>query len=364
MKKLPIIVIVFVFCLTTAALANEGPEKKSIYRDLLGEDTFLTIGFLPIGFVKGHNTYHITFDNPWDTGGHVECELEWPINNFLLGAELNAVQKNPQNHRQDRVKLNMAWFISVNEKTSNKMKDSDWLGNDDYYDDGVINGSTGQHAGKDIYSESDADLDKGHIVDVNYAYNFWPLNGLERKFENFDFGFGPILGYRYHYFSHAARSLDQIGYGPYAAGHTHKDLIGNTWGKYKLHEHMFYLGGNIDILLSDNFGFNVRGGYIPWISIRDEDTHLYPTSAIGHTMVSTGDCEGDGGLLNMSGNWEFYPDCTAELGAEYFFSKATGHMEQKHYIDGMFWYSAEAAGLKEWVSTSYWTFSGKIKFRF
>ena len=358
MKKFPIVVSFLVFCLTTTVLAGEEAEKKRIYRDLLGEDVFLTIG-LPTGFITGHNIYRIAFDSPWAAGGHCESELKWPINNFFLGAELNVAQKNPQNHRQDKARLNVTWFVTVNEATGKKMQDSDWVENDV----GFLGGGW-QQEGKDIYSESNVDLLRGHRVDVNYIYNFWPFqeDPLESGFENFSLGFGPVLGYRYNYFSHACKDVEQIGYGPYAAGFTYTDPDGRTWVKYKIREHIFYAGGSTDLLLGKNIMLNVKGGYIPFVWIRDEDTHMYPTNA--RTMISTGDAEGYGWLADTSLNWEFQPDLLAEVGAEYLDIRAEGNMEQKNYWHNIPWWSAPAAGIKEWVKTSYWTFSGKIRFKF
>ncbi|MBL7085038.1 MAG: hypothetical protein ISS43_02895, partial [Candidatus Omnitrophica bacterium] len=117
------------------------------------EYVYATLG-LQSGYITGDTTYHITFAE--DVLGFVfsgESELEFPLDNFLLGVEGVLGYKDFRNDKRDKARLSVSWFTDVS-SDAGKMQDSDWLNNN--YDI-LYTGST--HPGLDIYSESDTDLD-------------------------------------------------------------------------------------------------------------------------------------------------------------------------------------------------------------
>jgi len=189
----------------------ESKRQKNIndeFRSIFGDQTYMTFG-LESGHINGRTTFQFDFDNDYSVGGHGESELRWPLNNSLIGlsASFNyRLNKNVDDMR-DRARMELIWLTRLNEK-SGKMLDSDWIENDvgfiDYYDNngvGGLDGSDGwatNHEGKDIYSESDADVDSLNIFEVNYTYNFWPNKNL---------AIGPRFGYRYQQFNFSAYNV-------------------------------------------------------------------------------------------------------------------------------------------------------------
>ena len=72
----------FVILITAACLL--GIPIRSFASDL-----FTKIG-LETRYSNGDSTYHISFDDTWENGGHGESEVEFPIANTMAGVSLIA----------------------------------------------------------------------------------------------------------------------------------------------------------------------------------------------------------------------------------------------------------------------------------
>lgn len=307
----------------------------------LGENLYGMLG-MRYGYITGDTTYHIDFTNSWAVGGHGESELEFPLGNSLLGIEAALGYRGPYNDKQDRARLTLWWFTDI-ENDAGKMKDSDWIENDEGYLDTYVGAADwGQHAGKDIYSESDANLDT-NIFDINYIYNFLPTKNV---------GIGPMMGYRYQRFEYVISDCNQVGYGPYdTAGYT-----GFAPGRvldYDVRYHIWYLGLNSDVLIGDKFWLNLQANYMPWVSVEDEDKHLLTD------LHMKGDCDGDGYLLNVNANWEFLPDWLLQVGGEYLDIETDGKAMQSVLSTG-----AQIGEVNDKITSSLWLISANLKYRF
>jgi len=151
---------------------QDKPQKNinDEFRSIFGDQTYMTFG-LEGGYINGRTTFQFDFDNDYTVGGHGESELRWPLNNSLigLGATFNYRMNKGVDDMRDRARMELIWLTRLNEN-SGRMLDSDWIENDS----GYLGVPVVDHPGKDIYSESVADVDSLNIFDVNYTYNFWP----------------------------------------------------------------------------------------------------------------------------------------------------------------------------------------------
>jgi len=353
----------------------EEPRKEikfaqDIRKDIrakFGERAYAAFG-VQAGYIRGDTTYHMSFDNPIEIGGHGESELEWPLSNSLIGinADFNYRQSKKDQDIRDRDRIAFSWFTNINKK-SGEMKDSDWIENDvgliDFSDDGLLNNSAigaWNNPGKDIYSETNSKLDKGHIFDVNYTHNFWPLE---------NWGIGPQVGYRYQKFSFSAYDLDQVGYGPYGPGffdQSYKDTRGLKWITYEAKYNIPFFGLNSELTWKNKFFLLFNFGYSGWVSVRDKDTHLYPTedeqTGINHDMVSKGKTKGEAYLSGIKGGWRFWPNWLLSAGGSYVDIKAKGSIVQNEYYDGVLWGVSPAIGEK--VTSQYWLVDASVRYDF
>jgi hypothetical protein len=136
-------------------------------------------------YVRGNSTHYISIDNPWAAGGHMESELEFPLDNFMAGLHIVVGTRHESAGGQTRDRLGVRW-LGVVDGHAGIMKDSDWIENDVALEGGV------PHTGRDLYTESDAWL-RGSIIDLNYVHYFrvdmsWAL--------------GPMLGFRHEKFKY------------------------------------------------------------------------------------------------------------------------------------------------------------------
>jgi len=349
---------------------EEGASSTGFKNFLFGKDALANIALgLQTGDIAGYTKYHISFDNPIEIGGHGESELEWPLSSTLMGIDAAFNYKGNQKSAfsvPNKASLRILWLTRLDEDAG-KMKDSDWIENDvgfiDYYDDGTLNGSAfwaSNNDGLDIYSKSVAKLDKGDILDLNYTYNFLTNNIT---------GLGIMAGFRYQNFLFSAYSLDQVGYGPYGPGPydlTFQDTRGLKWGEYKVNSTIPYLGLSSELAWRDKISFLFNFGYSGWVTIRDQDTHLYPTTdeALGmnYDMISKGKSDGQAYLIDTKGNWRLAPAWLLSLGATFVTINTKGSMQQRQYLDGVL--TGESEPIEEKVKSRYWLLSISLKYVF
>lgn len=127
-------------------------------------------------YLSGHTTYHISYyEGP--TG--IESKLEFPLRTYLMGIE-GAISYT-WGRKDNKFRLGFIFLKNI-DNGSGKLKNSDWLSDDiDIYLYGRAN------PGKDIYSESDIDLD-AFISDINMGYSLYASSRLS---------FSPLIGYRH-----------------------------------------------------------------------------------------------------------------------------------------------------------------------
>jgi len=302
-------------------------------------EIFVKIG-PEVRYISGDSTYHISFDNPWAAGGHSESELEWPLDNWFGG--INYLGGDKGDHNQIKNQFGLRVLGRINEDAGT-MKDSDWIENDAAY-------GVSSHPGKDLYGELDAELEKGLIFDVNYAYNF----SLSKNFS-----IGPMVGFHYKKFKWSGRNLVQRNYGPYVA-YDYTDTNGWEWITYEVTYQMPYLGLNSEILFGKNnqFRVNLNFTYSDWVDVSDKDTHLYPdwdaANPGNYDMISKGDCEGEAYIVRMEASWNFLRNWSLDIGGEYVDIDSEGSLKQRHYINGSL-FAISGLPIEETVTSSHWS---------
>ena len=283
---------------------------------------FFTRLGLETRYIRGDTTYHISFDNPPDYGGHCESELEFPLDNFMAGINLIIGFRCKDNSVG---RLNFTLLGTAN-NDAGTMKDSDWVENDrpayiEIFEEDPGAGYT--HPGKDLYTESDANL-KGSIFDINYVHSF-SINKI--------WSLGPMIGYRYQKFE----------YDIYHYKGTYWDVPVSGTGKvldYEIKYNIPYIGFSSDLLFGkdDQFKLNLAFGYSDWAEAKDKDNHLL------RGLYLENDCTGEAYLIGLNGDWKFWPRWILGFGAEYVDIDTKGVQHQNFY--------AEVASE---ITSSYWS---------
>lgn len=352
----------------SALTKTEQADLKVVKDFFFGEngspDSNIALG-LQTGYISGRSIYHISFDNPYEIGGHGESELEWPLNNSLIGLGLELNYKGRASHPTipNQAGFRFSWFTRI-DKRSGSMKDSDWIENDigyiDYDDDGILNGSdpwAWNNDGLDIFSKSPAELEACNLIDMNYNYNFL-VNDVG--------ALGLLVGFYYQYFRFAVYSLDEVGYGPYAGYDdiTYKDTQGLKWGLYEIDCQVPYIGASGELNWQDKLSLFLSFGYSSWAMLKDQDTHLYPTAVGGDVdMISKGKTnQAQVYLLNAKGNWRLAPRWLLSLGAAFVSIEAKKTIVQHIYFDGT--EVASSDPINERVKSEYWLANLSLKYVF
>jgi outer membrane protease len=204
---------------------------------------------VPVGILAGDTTYHIS---AYDGSGGVESELEFPLESPLFGVRAEVGSRRPLEYGRFVVEGS---FMSNAGAGAGTMRDSDWLSG--AYELGGV-----AHPGKDVYSESDANL-SATALQARLRY--------ERRV-----GAGVVLGasggFRHERYEYEVRNVHQVGYGPYA-GDMDFDKAGRVLD-YRITYQLLEAGahGTFDL------GRRVRAGvdlsFAPWVSAQDHDDHL------------------------------------------------------------------------------------------
>ncbi len=298
-------------------------------------EPFTKLG-LETRYINGDSTYHISFDNTWENGGHGESELEFPLANIMAGISLIVGSRHEENPSLTKAQFSVTW-LGVVTQAAGTMKDSDWIENDAAF------GET-PHAGKDLYTESDAQL-QGTIFDMNYAYHFTFYNSWT---------IGPMLGYRYQGFEYNIYGYRGIYWTTPVSGEC-KHL------EYKITYRIPYIGLSSDLLFGKNnqFQLNLTFAYSDRAKADDRDRHLYPDWDAAHPgynldRISEGDCEGEAYIMKIEGCWSFRPDLSLDLGGEYVVIDTEGSQQQKEYINGIL-VGINTGPIKETITSSRWS---------
>ncbi len=303
----------------------------AIPRACLSSELFVEMG-PELGYTAGDSTYHISFEEPWALGGHGESELQFPIANVMAGVKVIAGTTYGKNSRKSKGRLCFRLLKSI-DKDAGIMKDSDWIENDAAF-------GKAAHEGKDLYTESDAELE-GMLFDLIWAYHFslgpnWALGPmLGFRYEKLQY---EIYGYRGYYWTEPVygqgRVLDyQVIYKIPFIGLSSETL----------------LGGNNQLFLSMGLG------YSDWVEARDRDDHLL------RFKLSEAECEGVAYLLTLNLDWRFYPRWVLGVGAEYVDIDTSGKQHQRFYDGPSVGITYE---VDDFITASHWSIIMGILYQF
>jgi|GEM_PF-1793224 outer membrane protease len=348
------------------AVGGDNRKLRQAALAFLGEDGFISFG-LQLARISGQVKYHIMFDNDYSVGGHGESALEWPIHNILSGVLCALGVNSPDYENKPKYKLDMGFWFKCFSRASGKMKDSDWIQNDkgyiDYNDDGVLNNSANwatNHDGKDIYSESDTNVEALTLLDLDYLYNFL----IRPKYT-----LGVLAGFRYEMFKFSSTSLAQAGYGPYGpgpfdAGYT--DTQNLKWCEYAVKTQLPYIGIASSISPWERFTLYFKLGFSQWVRIKDKDVHLYPdTDAVlgaNVDMISRGVCKGKAYLADIVGSCRIDPFWTWNLGFNCININTKGKLKERFYYQGYLLGASD--DIDHTVKTSYWMLNSSLVYSF
>lgn len=306
-------------------LASASAQARSMSSLSSSDDPSVSQFGLSMGYMNGMTLYHIS---SYDiTGSGVESELEFPLNTLLLGLE--GAYRNTERGIAGGFQFDYRLATSMG-GGSGKMKDSDWLTDDlDIFLVGSPN------PGLDIYSESDADL-KAMIIDLRLSYSAWASEEWDA---------GPLVGLLYEKFSYDVSNVNQVGYGPYAAGYS-----GSASGLVLTYEVAYTIplvGIRTTLHPTDSFEGRLDLGYSPWVSAKDKDDHLL------RYKLSEASTTGDAFLAALSGQWETEAGNFIQLRGEYLKIDTTGTQDQRFY-DGS---GVSFSGINDRIDSEQFTFS-------
>jgi outer membrane protease len=298
-------------CLSSELFIETGPELR---------------------YIVGDSTYHISFDEPLALGGHGESELQFPIANVMAGVKVIVGTTHAKSSRKSKGRLCVRLLKTI-DKDAGIMKDSDWIENDAAF------GKT-PHKGKDLYTESDAELE-GMLFDAIWAYHF----SLGHNW-----GLGPMLGFRY----------EELQYEIY--GYRGYYWTESVYGQGKVLDYQIIykipfiglssetlLGGRDQLLLSMSFG------YSDWVEARDRDDHLL------RFKLSESKCEGAAYLLTLNLDWRFYPRWVLGVGAEYLDIDTRGKQHQGFYAGPSVGITYEVDDI---ITASHWSVIMSVLYQF
>ncbi|HUU39837.1 MAG TPA: omptin family outer membrane protease [Desulfatiglandales bacterium] len=284
----------FIILITAGCLL--GIPIRSFASDLFTKIAFET------RHSNGDSTYHISFDDTWENGGHGESEVEFPLASTMAGVSLAVGNRHEKKPNLTKSQFCLTW-LGVVSQAAGTMKDSDWIENDAAF-------GQAPHTGKDLYTESDAKL-QGTIYDIQYAYHFSLTNSLT---------LGPIIGFRYQEFEY-----DIYGYrGKYWT--TPVSGEGKVL-EYRITYKIPYTGLSSDFLFGKNkqFQLHLTFVYSDWAKADDRDNHVL------RYKLLEGDCEGEAYLINLNLDWKCYARWVLSLGAEYVDIETGGRQHQSYY---------------------------------
>jgi outer membrane protease len=314
----------FVTLITAACLL--GIPIRSFASDL-----FTKIGF-ETRYSTGDSTYHISFDDTWENGGRGESEVEFPLANIMAGVRLTVGRRHEEKANLTTSQFCFTWLEVITEGAGT-MKDSDWIENDAAFGEAL-------HAGKDLYTESDAEL-QGRIYDMSYAYHFTFTRSLT---------LGPIIGLRYQDYEYDVYGYSGIYWTTPVSG-------GGKVLEYRITYRIPYIGLSSDLLFGRNnqFQLDFTFVYSDWAKVDDRDNHVL------RYKLLEGDCKGEAYLISLNLDWRCYPSWTLSLGAEYLDIETSGRQHQSFYAGP---YKGVTYDVDDKITSSSWSSVFKISYSF
>jgi len=294
-------------------------------------DLFTRIAF-ESRYCNGDSTYHISFNDTWENGGHGESELEFPLASTMAGVSLIVGKRH-----EKRPHLTKSQFcltrLGVVAQRAGTMKDSDWIENDAAF-------GQAPHEGKDLYTESDAEF-KGTIYDIQYTYHFSLNTNLT---------LGPIIGFRYQEFNYDIYGYSGIYWTTPVSGE----------GKvldYSITYKIPYTGLSSGLLFgrTRQSQLHLTVAYSAWAQAEDRDNHVL------RYKLLEGDCEGEAYLINLSLDWRCYSRWVLSMGAEYVDIETSGRQHQAYYAGP---YKGITYDVDDRITSSSWSGILRISYTF
>lgn len=220
-------------------IKREWQKKLKEWLGLHKQDRVVT--GLNVGYISGNTAYDFN---------HHTSELEFPMDNWMLGASLKA--------ELDKINLsvNTSLWLGIEKDAGADMKDKDWDVSGVLFTPGTLYS----------YTESNAELFP-LIFDINGRYDFYRSKGSQSENR-----LGVLLGFTYEKFEYEMFDLRYI-----------TDLLFGQGGQtlypgekvltYKIKYYLPYLGLAADIIRKKwGFGLSVKYSFIP--RAEDKDQHL------------------------------------------------------------------------------------------
>jgi len=300
MNRRFIVIVVMIVAMLTAICAGESGAQTRPGKPSVEESSF---SLSPVaGYLSGHTTYHISY---YEGPSGIESELEFPLKTMMAGISGEYAFADYRERRDWKVRMKLLKNIGA---ASGVMKDSDWL-TDDL--DTFLVGSA--HPGKDIYSESDIDLD-AMVVDITAVFNTIREDRVN---------IGPLVRFLYQKFDYTVSNTNQVGYGPYNPSYT--GYVPGRTLEYEVTYKILALGVNLDYPAYQKFRANVQLAYSPWAQAEDLDDHVL------RYKLSKGRADGSAFFASAGLNWDLQRDITLSIGGEYLRIRTTGTQRQYFY---------------------------------
>ena len=300
-------------------------------------------------YVKGRTIYHMSFDNSWAAGGHIESELEFPVANYFYGFSLAAVEEDASVAGGVRASLAYLYRRAVS-GYAGTMKDSDWIENDLALCGVRCAANT---PGRDLYSESDDDLERGVHTEISYTY--YTAAGPTLSI-------GAVFGYSRFELFHSVIG----GSGVY--WDTPITFFDETVITFEVDHRMPYLGLTSIYRPAAATTLELSVLYSDWVSIDYVDTHLYPDWDAANAPNNrdrrfVGSTEGEGYVVRGNGEWRLAGGVSLYLAADYTEMSTAGGQNQETYLNGVL-VGFNSGLVATTVDSEYWSFTLGVKGRF
>ncbi len=230
--------------------------------------------------MSGNTTYQI--------GGKIETsegkdELHFPLSELKFPLNVYFISLESDVELYDRICLNLNLDKNITDDAG-KMKDSDWGVPFEYpyAGSGYYAWYGAKH--KDIYSESDTEIE-ALIFDINVMYKIFNIRpGGSGVAVSFSAG----LGYLYQRFDFVCVLLRQWDLRPDVPDDQNSDFEGDgrVGIKYNVRSHVPYLNIGIKVDIRQKIVFDASFGYSPYAMVRDRDNHVL------RSKISKAECEG------------------------------------------------------------------------
>lgn len=263
------------------------PKWQRKLREWLGLDEGdRVVTGLRLGYLWGNTAYDFN---------HHTSELEFPMDNWMLGAELKA--------EVDKINfsLNTALWLGIEKDAGADMKDKDWDVDGGLFPPGTLFS----------YTKSNTKLSP-IIFDINGRYDFYRKEILESENR-----VGILLGFTYEKFAYEMFGLHYIT--DLLSGHQGETLYPNRKVlTYKIKYYLPYIGLASRIIRKEwGLGFSMKYSFLARAD--DKDQHLL------RDLTFYGDYDdGEAYMGSISYFWEFAQQWRLKLGVEATFIRIDG----------------------------------------